>query len=124
MSRYIILKKILVFVIIFIFILSYLFTIKNIFKGNEIDVLPVAKQFMNKKWLSSDWYLNLIHSYRMLFNIFAGSMALFMPLWIVALVGRFIIGLIFSYLIYKICEFFSIKIILTLFFFIYMAYLL
>jgi len=40
---------------------------------NESDVLPLARQFMDRQWLPTDWYLNLRTDYRVLFDILVGS---------------------------------------------------
>ena len=44
----------------------------NRFSGNEVDVLPAARQIVNHSWLPGDWYLNLDIGYRKLFNYLAG----------------------------------------------------
>jgi hypothetical protein len=42
------------------------------FRHNEYDVLPYARQFIEKDWLLNDWFLNLKISYRYLFNLIFG----------------------------------------------------
>jgi hypothetical protein len=42
------------------------------FQHNEYDVLPYARQFIEKDWLLNDWFLNLKISYRYLFNLIFG----------------------------------------------------
>ncbi len=39
---------------------------------NEIDVLPLAKQFVNPEWIPTDWYLNQDPGYRELFQSIFG----------------------------------------------------
>ncbi|MBN2547082.1 MAG: hypothetical protein JXB50_14870 [Spirochaetes bacterium] len=89
---------------------------RNILESNEADTLVYAKHFMNKNWITNDWYLNLGIGYRYLFNFFAGTLALIFPLWIVSIIGRIIIILIFSYLFYKIGEHFKVNSCLMVFF--------
>lgn len=42
------------------------------FLNNECDVLPVARQAVDKGWLPNDWYLNLTGPYREAFNLLCG----------------------------------------------------
>ena len=44
----------------------------NKFSGNEIDVLPSARQILDYNWLPGDWYLNLDIGYRQLFSYLVG----------------------------------------------------
>ena len=44
----------------------------NRFSGNEVDVLPSARQILDHNWLPGDWYLNLDIGYRQLFSYLVG----------------------------------------------------
>lgn len=57
--------------LIWLVIMAQEFTF-NRFSGNEVDVLPAARQIVNHSWLPGDWYLNLDIGYRKLFNYLAG----------------------------------------------------
>jgi hypothetical protein len=110
------LKKYNIFFVSAIFLCTYSFLGKSLLKGNEIDVLVTAKHFMNKSWIPNDWYLNLNIDYRNLFNIIAGSISLVFPLWVVAVIGRIITSILFSFVIYKFAKLFNIKTFLVLIF--------
>lgn len=64
--------------------------------GNEIDTLPLAHQTVNPDWLPNDWYLNLDHGYRGLFNQLFGWLVYLFGLQHGAIVGRCILILLFS----------------------------
>lgn len=40
---------------------------------NEIDILPLAKQYANPNWVPGDWYLNQSPGYRLIFQILIGK---------------------------------------------------
>lgn len=42
---------------------------------NEIDVLPLAKQYVHPTWIPGDWYLNQPSGYRLLFLTLFGRLA-------------------------------------------------
>lgn len=46
---------------VFIFLSCRLLLDSNMsgFVWNEVDVLPLAKQFVDPSWIATDWYLNL-----------------------------------------------------------------
>lgn len=58
-------------ILIWLVIMAQEFTF-NRFSGNEVDVLPVARQVVDPSWLPGDWYLNLDIGYRKLFNYLVG----------------------------------------------------
>jgi len=37
---------------------------------NEVDILPLAKQYADPTWISGDWYLNQPPGYRLLQALF------------------------------------------------------
>lgn len=79
---------------LFFLLLLFLFVrllFSSLLQVNEADVIPSAKQFMNKNWLPADWYLNQDIGYRILFNFFVGSMARVFTFPVVSLLGRIII---------------------------------
>jgi hypothetical protein len=59
--------------ILWVAIILFRFPIKP-FIGNEVDVLPVARQAVEKGWLANDWYLNLAGPYREAFNLLCGPL--------------------------------------------------
>ena len=65
-------------------------------RGNEYDVLPSAKQFVDRDWLPRDWYLNQAVGYRLAFNCLAGLALKCWSLPVVAVVGRLVIFLGFA----------------------------
>jgi len=46
----------------------------NMGRNNEIDVLPLAKQFVDPGWIPGDWYLNQPPGYRLLFDLIFGNL--------------------------------------------------
>lgn len=59
-------------------LLIWLLMIVDVFSfssmGNEVDVLPSARQFVEPDWLPNDWYLNLDIGYRHLLNLTLGTL--------------------------------------------------
>jgi hypothetical protein len=68
----------------------------NRFSGNELDVLPSAKQFLDHDWLPRDWYLNLDIGYRQLFNYAVGILVDQLGFLYGAYAGRIIAYLLLS----------------------------
>ena len=66
------------------------------FSNNELDVLPVAYQFVNQGWLPGDWYLNLATAYRGPFNALAGPLAAAFGFKGAAIIGRLIVHTLFA----------------------------
>lgn len=64
--------------------------------GNEIDVLPSAKQFVQPGWLPNDWYLNLDIGYRNVFNSMQGNLIAWLGFENGAYVGRLTVYLLFA----------------------------
>jgi hypothetical protein len=78
--------------------LSLFILFENVLDGNEQDILPLAKQAVNRGWLPHDWTLNLPSGYRLLFNSIFGFMSLFMSLPAVSVLGRLILFVLFGLL--------------------------
>lgn len=77
--------------------------------NNELDVMMVAKHFVNPHWIPGDWYLGQKIAYRYLFNAIAGGICVLMPLSAAIITGRIIVTLMFSYIFEKFSLIFSIK---------------
>ncbi|WP_206603138.1 DUF6798 domain-containing protein [Leptolyngbya ohadii] len=60
----------------------------NMGEINELDLLPLARQFVNPDWVPSDWYLNQPAPYRFLFQIWAGRMIEAWGFLAASIVGR------------------------------------
>ncbi|MBW4613898.1 MAG: hypothetical protein KME21_11575 [Desmonostoc vinosum HA7617-LM4] len=61
---------------------------KNVYRANEIDIFPAAKQYVASNWILGDWYLNQPPSYRLLFQIVVGQMIVAWGFLITSIVGR------------------------------------
>jgi hypothetical protein len=57
---------------------------------NEVDVLPLAKQFADHDWIPNDWYLNLETSYRALFQVIFGWLIVHLGFLPTSIIGRLI----------------------------------
>jgi hypothetical protein len=57
---------------------------------NEVDVLPLAKQFADPDWIPNDWYLNLESSYRALFQVIFGWLIVHLGFLPTSILGRLI----------------------------------
>lgn len=62
----------------------------NMGAGNEVDVLPIAKQYVEPTWIPGDWYLNQPPSYRMLFQRLFGWLIVSWGFLTASIVGRLI----------------------------------
>lgn len=60
----------------------------NMDMGNEIDVLPLAKQFADPTWIPKDWYLNQAPGYRLLFATLFGHMIVTWGFLATSILGR------------------------------------
>lgn len=60
----------------------------NVDMGNEIDVLPLAKQFADPTWIPKDWYLNQAPGYRLLFATLFGHMIVTWGFLATSILGR------------------------------------
>ncbi|MBD1847343.1 hypothetical protein H6F89_28835 [Cyanobacteria bacterium FACHB-63] len=67
----------------------------NMGSANEVDVLPLAKQFANPNWIPNDWYLNQPAGYRFLFQSMFGWVAAQWGFLATSIIGRlFCYGLV------------------------------
>lgn len=67
---------------------------------NELDVLPLAKQYADPTWIPGDWYLNQPPGYRLLFETLFGRLIVAWGFLAASLVGRLICyGLVASGLV-------------------------
>lgn len=55
---------------------------------NEVDVLPLAKQFVDSDWIANDWYLNLQTNYRYLFQSIFGWLIVHFGFFATSIIGR------------------------------------
>jgi hypothetical protein len=78
--------------IVFIFLSLRLLLDSNMsgFVWNEVDVLPLAKQFVDRSWIATDWYLNLETNYRFLFQAIFGWSIVHFGFLATSIVGRLI----------------------------------
>jgi hypothetical protein len=68
---------------------------------NEVDVLPLAKQFADPTWISGDWYLNQPPSYRLLFETLFGRLIVAWGFLATSCIGRLICyGLVASGIVF------------------------
>ncbi len=64
---------------------------------NEVDVLPLAKQFSEPSWIASDWYLNIETNYRYLFQVIFGFLIVHWGFLATSIVGRLICYVLVAY---------------------------
>lgn len=60
----------------------------NMGMSNEVDVLPLAKQFADPGWVSGDWYLNQSPGYRLLFASLFGKFIVTWGFLATSILGR------------------------------------
>src|SRR4051812_36810202 len=77
-------------------------------RGNEFDVLPEAKQYVEHGWLPSDWYLNLPIAYRRAFNVPVGLALEVWSFQTVAIAGRALVFASFSAACVAMCRAFRV----------------
>ena len=90
-------KTALQITVIFVFLSLRLLLDRNMSSSvwNEVDVLPLAKQFVDRDWIANDWYLNLETNYRYLFQIIFGWLIVHWGFLATSIIGRlFCYGLI------------------------------
>ncbi|MGC1308269.1 MAG: DUF6798 domain-containing protein [Phormidesmis sp.] len=56
--------------------------------GNEVDVLPLARQYAQPDWMPNDWYLNQPPGYRLLFQTLFGTLAKTTGFLATSIIGR------------------------------------
>ena len=64
--------------------------VNNMGNVNELDVLPLARQYVDPAWISQDWYLNQPPGYRLLFQAIFGKLAVTWGFLATSLIGRFV----------------------------------
>lgn len=57
---------------------------------NEIDVLPLAKQYAEPTWIPKDWYVNQPPGYRLLFFALFGKLAATWGFLVTSILGRLV----------------------------------
>ena len=68
---------------------------------NEVDVLPLARQYFDPSWMPGDWYLNQAAGYRLLFQTLIGWLIVNCGFLAASIIGRLIcyvlvaVGLVF-----------------------------
>ena len=55
---------------------------------NEVDVLPLARQYADPSWLADDWYLNHPAGYRLLFSALFGKLVVLWGFLATSILGR------------------------------------
>jgi hypothetical protein len=55
---------------------------------NEVDLLPLAKQYADPTWIPGDWYLNQPPGYRLLFQFLFGNLIVIWGFLATSVVGR------------------------------------
>ncbi|MGH2412869.1 MAG: DUF6798 domain-containing protein [Microcystaceae cyanobacterium] len=68
--------------------LSLKFLLHDNMGGNEVDVLPLAKQYADPSWIPEDWYLNQPPGYRLLFETLFGGLIIDWGFLTISVVGR------------------------------------
>lgn len=68
--------------------------------ANEVDILPLARQFFEHDWLPNDWYLNLDFGYRYLFNLTFGFLIPWLGFEYGVYLGRLLVYLVLAIAIY------------------------
>jgi len=63
---------------------------ENMGSTNELDVLPIARQFADSTWLPQDWYLNQDPTYRRLFQMIFGNLIVTFGFLKTSIFGRFL----------------------------------
>lgn len=72
----------------------------NMGSDNEVDILPLAKQYADPTWIPGDWYLNQPPGYRLLFLALFGRLAVTWGFLATSLIGRLLCyGLVSSGLV-------------------------
>lgn len=73
---------------------------ENMGMANEVDVLPLAKQYADPTWIPGDWYLNQPPGYRLLFETLFGRLIVTWGFLATSMIGRLLCyGLVASGLV-------------------------
>ena len=62
----------------------------NMGNVNEVDVLPLARQYADPTWIPHDWYLNQPPGYRLLFQSIVGKLAVVWGFLAASIIGRLV----------------------------------
>lgn len=62
----------------------------NMGNVNEVDVLPLARQYADPTWITHDWYLNQPPGYRLLFQEMVGNLAANWGFLAASIIGRLV----------------------------------
>ena len=62
----------------------------NMGNVNEVDVLPLARQYADPTWIPHDWYLNQPPGYRLLFQFIVGKLATACGFLAASIIGRLV----------------------------------
>ncbi|MDJ0678045.1 MAG: hypothetical protein QNJ36_22125 [Calothrix sp. MO_167.B42] len=57
---------------------------------NEVDVLPLARQYVDPNWIPQDWYLNQPPGYRILFQKIVGTLIVNWGFLTASIIGRLV----------------------------------
>ncbi len=60
----------------------------NMGEVNEVDVLPLARQYADPTWIPNDWYLNQPPGYRLIFQVIFGNLAATYGFLATSIIGR------------------------------------
>lgn len=60
----------------------------NMGEVNEVDVLPLARQYADPNWIPNDWYLNQPPGYRLIFQAIFGNLAATWGFLATSIIGR------------------------------------
>ncbi|MBR8838444.1 MAG: hypothetical protein DSM106950_31715 [Stigonema ocellatum SAG 48.90 = DSM 106950] len=71
-------------------LLSVRLLLKANMAWNEMDVLPLARQYVDPNWIPQDWYLNQPPSYRVLFQSLVGPLIVTWGFVRASIVGRLV----------------------------------
>ena len=75
---------------------SAVLLLRNVMGGNEVDVLPLVRQYVQPGWISDDWYLNQPPGYRLLFQTIAGKLTTTFGFFATSIAGRLFYYLLLS----------------------------
>lgn len=77
-------------VLVTLFIAFRLVLVRNMGSSgwNEVDVLPLAKHFVDPSWMANDWYLDRPAGYRWLFQFLFGKLIIHWGFLATSIIGR------------------------------------
>jgi hypothetical protein len=95
-----------------ILLIWFLITVSRLslpYLGNEVDILPSARQSVQRSWLPNDWYLNLEIGYRQPFNFVSGSLVSLLGFRCGAYIGRLLIYFLLAVALYAFFKAFRLR---------------